>query len=211
MSAIANRTRVSVLVQLAVCACESPKTRQKRPPVPRIVPGTSRCASSSPRTFCSSISAPAKATFTNRHQRQERYWVRMPPSSRLTAAPEPATAPKTPKALPRSCGSVKVTVRSERAAGARIAPNSPCTPRATTRTAKDGAGPPAAGGVRKPIHPADEGPLAAEDVGDPATQQEQRAEGQRVGGDDPLPGAFREAERFLGRGQGDVDDGRGEP
>jgi hypothetical protein len=56
--------------------------------------------------------------------------------------------------------------------------------------------------------PADEGPLAAEDVGDPAAEQEQGAEGQRVGGDDPLARAFGEAERFLGRGKGDVDDRR---
>ncbi len=126
--------------------------------MPRTVPGTSRWVSPSERTFCSSISAPvtaitAKATLTKRHQRQERYWVRMPPSSRPTAAPEPATAPKTPKALPRSCGSVKVTVSSERAAGARIAPNRPCTPRATTRTPKDGAAPPAAEAIAKPIRP----------------------------------------------------------
>jgi len=63
-------------------------------------------------------------------------------------------------------------------------------------------------GDREADQAADEGPLAAEDVGDPPAEQEQRAEGQRVGGDDPLPGAFREAERFLGRGQGDVDNRR---
>jgi hypothetical protein len=38
---------------------------------------------------------------------------------------------------------------------------------------------------------------------DPA-RPEQPAEGQRVGGGDPLPGAFREAERFLRREGSDL-------
>src|ERR1700712_4192938 len=132
----------------------------------------------------------------------------MPPSSRPTAAPEPATAPKTPKALPRSAGSVKVTVSRESAAGARIAPKRPWTPRATTRTPKGGAPPPRPGAKANPTPPAKKGPLAAKDGGAPPAEQEQRAEGQRVGGDDPLARAFGEAERFLGRGQRDVDDRR---
>src|SRR5260370_1359858 len=50
--------------------------------------------------------------------------------------------------------------------------------------------------------------LAAHVVGDAAAQQEQTAEGQRVGGDDPLPVGVRCAERGLSRGQRDADDGR---
>ena len=50
--------------------------------------------------------------------------------------------------------------------------------------------------------------LAAEEVGDPAAEQQQAAEGERVGGDDPLPVVVGEAERLLGGGQRDVHDGR---
>ena len=46
----------------------------------------------------------ANSRFTYRHQRQERYSVRMPPSSRPMAEPPPAIAPKMPNALARSCG-----------------------------------------------------------------------------------------------------------
>ena len=57
----------------------------------------------------SSRSAPiaagiANSRFTYRHQRQDRHSVRMPPSSRPTAAPPPAIAPKMPNALARSAG-----------------------------------------------------------------------------------------------------------
>ena len=43
-------------------------------------------------------------------------------------------------------------------------------------------------------------PLAADVVGDPATEQQQGAERQRVGGDDPLPVGVADAEVRLRRG-----------
>src|SRR5205814_2163545 len=54
----------------------------------------------------------------------------------------------------------------------------------------------------------DEGPLAAPQVGYPATEQEQAAEGERVGRDDPLAVAVGDAQVRLGGGQGDVHDRR---
>src|SRR5207253_11215424 len=53
-----------------------------------------------------------------------------------------------------------------------------------------------------------EGPLAPQVVGDPATQEQQAAEGKRVGGDDPLPVGVGGAEGCLRRRQRNADDGR---
>ena len=64
------------------------------------------------------------------------------------------------------------------------------------------------GGAGEPDQADDEDALAAEEVADPAAEQQQAAEGERVGGDDPLAGRVGEAERFLGGRQGDVDDRR---
>src|SRR5215471_308059 len=106
----------------------------------------------------SSRTAPATATtprttLTYRHQRQDRYSVRNPPSSSPTAPPAPAMAPKTPNALPRSPGSVNVTVSVDSAAGASIAPNAPCAPRPITSTANPLAAPPTADAAANPIRP----------------------------------------------------------
>ena len=78
----------------------------------------------------------ANSRFTYRHQRQDRYSVSTPPSSRPMAAPPPAIAPKMPNALARSAGSVKVVVSSDSAAGASSAPKTPCSAREATSTPK---------------------------------------------------------------------------
>lgn len=65
------------------------------------------------------------ATFTSRHQRQSRYSVSEPPSSRPTTLPLLETAPNTPKALPRADDSVNVVASSDNVAGASNAPNTP--------------------------------------------------------------------------------------
>jgi hypothetical protein len=56
-------------------------------------------------------------------------------------------------------------------------------------------------------HADDEGALAPPEVGDAAAEQQQGAERERVGRDDPLAVLVAEAEVGLGVGQGDVDDG----
>jgi hypothetical protein len=62
--------------------------------------------------------------------------VSAPPSSSPTAAPLPTTAPKIPKALLRSRGSVNVVVSSASAEGASSAPNIPCSTRAASSHSK---------------------------------------------------------------------------
>ncbi len=69
------------------------------------------------------------------------------------ALPPAATDPKTPKARARSRGSVKVLTRVPRAAGARSAPNAPCSARAVTRTANEPAAPPIAEAMANPTRP----------------------------------------------------------
>src|SRR5215469_8845588 len=95
----------------------------------------------------------ARRSLTYRHHRQERYWVSSPPSSSPTAPPAPAIAPYTPNALPRSAGSVNVTVSVDSAAGASIAPNAPCAPRPITSIANPVAAPPRADAPAKPTRP----------------------------------------------------------
>ena len=56
--------------------------------------------------------------------------------------------------------------------------------------------------------PDEEDAALAEQVAEPAGEQQQAAEGDQVGVDDPGQARLREAEVVLDRGQGDVDDGR---
>ena len=72
----------------------------------------------------------AIGTLTPKHQRQEKYSVRVPPRISPIAAPPPEIAPITPNAFARSLGIVKVTLIIARAAGASSAPNTPCNARA---------------------------------------------------------------------------------
>src|SRR5438552_11618279 len=92
----------------------------------------------------------ANTRLTYRHQRHDRYSVSTPPMISPTALPPAATEPKTPKARPRSCGSVNVLTRVPSADGARTAPNAPCSARAVTRTTNVPAAPPIAEAIAKP-------------------------------------------------------------
>src|SRR5713226_3559329 len=95
----------------------------------------------------------ANTRLTYRHQRHDRYSVSTPPRISPTAPPPDATEPKTPKALPRSRGSVNVLTRVPRADGARTAPNAPCSARAVTKTTNDPAAPPIAEAMANPTRP----------------------------------------------------------
>jgi hypothetical protein len=64
-----------------------------------------------------------------------------------------------------------------------------------------------AGGEGEADNAEQERALAAPVVGDPAPEQEQTPESQRVRRDDPLPVRVGDAERVLGLGQRDVHDG----
>src|SRR5918999_75851 len=87
-----------------------------------------------------------------------------------------------PNALARSLASVNITASRDSAAGASSAPNTPCRARAPSIVASPCAAPP--------------------------TEQQQTAEGEGVGRDDPLPVAVGYAQVLLGGGQSDVHDGR---
>ena len=131
-----------------------------------------------------------------------------PPSSRPMAAPPPAIAPKMPNALPRSRGSVNVVVSSASADGASIAPKTPCSGTGGDEHAEGAGGAADGRGDGEADQAADEGPFAAEEVADAAAEQQQRAERERVRGDDPLARVVGEAEVLLRARQGDVHDRR---
>ena len=63
------------------------------------------------------------------------------------------------------------------------------------------------GGTGEPDEPDDQGTSAPDQVTDATAEQEEPAERERVGGDDPLPVGVRDAQVGLGRRQGDVHDG----
>src|ERR1700756_3253968 len=94
-----------------------------------------------------------------------------------------------PNALPRSFGSVNVVASSDSAAGASMAPNTPWQARAVTSIPKFTDAPP-----------------TAEATAEPAEEQQQAAERQRVRRHDPLPVHVAEAQVSLGRRQRDVHD-----
>ena len=95
----------------------------------------------------------AIGTFTSRHHRHEAYWVSTPPAIRPMAAPPPEIPPYTPKAVARSFTSVKVTVMSERAAGANNAANAPWSARAPNSIGAFTATPPRAEAPANPSRP----------------------------------------------------------
>src|SRR5919197_1310314 len=105
-----------------------------------------------------------------------------PPISHAAVAPMPPSAPQIPSALFRSEPSGKVVEMIERAAGVMIAAPTPWT----TRAARSAAG---------------EQAPAPEQVGRPSSEQEQAAEGERVGAQHPLQALLREADVRLDRGQ----------
>src|SRR5277367_2319722 len=119
----------------------------------------------------------ANTRLTYSVQRHERYWVSTPPRIRPTPPPPAATEPKTPKARPRSRGSWNVLTSVPSAAGARMAPNAPCSARAATSIPNE-----------------------------TAAHQQQAAEGQRVGRYHPLPVVVRKSQRMLRGRQRDVHD-----
>ena len=147
-------------------------------------------------------------TLTNRTHSQPAHSVSTPPSSTPTAPPEPATAPQTPSALLRSAPSAKIVVTIDSAAGESSAAPRPCTARAAISWPlglREAAG---QRGEREQDEAGDEQPAAAEQVGHAAAQQQEAAEGERVGVDDPREVVLGELEVAADRRQRDVDDRR---
>ena len=129
-----------------------------------------------------------------------------PPTIRPIAAPPPASAPKTPNAWARSFGSVNVTVTMDSEAGAIRAAKRALQGAGGEQQLLVGRETTDRGRTGEAEQADDEGALAAGVVGDPATQQQQRAEGQGVRRDHPLPVGVADVEVRLGRRERDVHD-----
>jgi hypothetical protein len=96
---------------------------------------------------------------------------------------------------------VKVVVSTASAVGASSAPNAPCGARANDEQA-EGVGHPAQGGGEGEAEQSDdESALAPDEVRQSPAEQQERAEGQRVGRDDPLPVSVGELQIGLGAGR----------
>ena len=134
--------------------------------------------------------------------------MRTPPSSRPIAPPPPAMAPKMPNALPRSGGSVKVVVSSDERRGREQRAEDALQRAGADEDAEALRGAADRRGDGEAEQAGDEHALAAEEVAEATAEQQQAAEGQGVGGDDPLAAVVGEAERVLGGRQGDVHDRR---
>ena len=104
--------------------------------------------------------------------------------------------------------SVKVVVSSDSAAGASSAPKMPWSGAGGDQHLEVLRGAAEGGGAGEADQADEEDRLAAEQVGYAAAEQQQAAERQGVGGDDPLPVVVGEAEVLLRGGQRDVHDGR---
>src|SRR5215472_846991 len=187
-----------------VAALDRPKTSAVRPPVPVIAPGRSKrpvCRSDSDSTRgASRATRMPMGTFTNSTQRQDAYVVSKPPKIRPMAAPPMAMAETTANARFRCPPSGNVVATSDSEVGATIAPPSPWTARAVSSQPSLVANPPSS-------EASDKDPTPAKDVTGPATEQQETAEGQGVGVDDPLQARVREAQGVLDVGEGDVHDG----
>ena len=129
-----------------------------------------------------------------------------PPSSTPTAPPEPATAPQTPSARLRSAPSAKVVVRIESAAGERIAAPRPWRARAAISWPSLADRPPSSEANGEEDEADGEDAAAAEQVGHAPAEQQEAAEDERVGVDDPGQVLLGEVEVAADRRQRDVDD-----
>ena len=112
----------------------------------------------------------------------------------------------TPSARLRSAPSANIVVTSDRAAGDMIAAPRPCSARAAMSKLSDCARPPTSEATANRTEPADEHAPAAEEVGEAPAEQQEAAEGERVGVDDPRQVVLVEVERAADRRQRHVHD-----
>ena len=146
-------------------------------------------------------------TLTKSTQRQSSHSVSMPPASRPIAPPPAETPANTPNARLRSGPSWKVVVISASEVGEAIAPPTPCRARAASSCHGLLGESAEQRGEGEQQDAEDEDPAAAEDVAGPAAEQQQAAEGERVGVDAPRTGSVVEKSSALWMcGQRDVHD-----
>ena len=132
--------------------------------------------------------------------------VSAPPSSTPAAPPLPEAAPQIPSARLRR-GPPRTSSSGSRAppATSSAAP-SPCSERKAISEASDQASPSSSELTVNSDQAGHEEPPAAEQVGQPAAEQEHAAEEDRVGGDHPLQALLAEVQVVLDRRQRDVHD-----
>src|SRR3954453_21823595 len=165
---------------------------------------------SASRRGASSAAMTPIGTLTNRTHSQPRYSVNTPPSSTPAAPPDPATAPQTPSARLRSAPSEKVLVTIDSAAGETSAAPRPGRARARSAAVQPRLRLREAAEQRREREDdeADHEELAAaQEVGQAAAEQQEAAEGERVGVDHPGEVVLGEVQRAPDGGQRDVDDG----
>ena len=144
--------------------------------------------------------------FTKKIQCQLIDCVSTPPATRPTEPPAEATNANTPIALACSRGSGNIVTIIPRITAEVIAPPTPCTKRAAT--SHDGAlsGAAQQRGAGEQGDAREEDAPAADQVADPAREQQQAPERDQVGVHDPREARGREVQVFLDRGQRDVHD-----
>ena len=123
--------------------------------------------------------------------------VSRPPPIRPITRQAMLIAAYTPNARVRGGPSGKVVVISDSAAGATSAP-APWMARAVSKKACEVANPPASEAAENSSSPGDEHLAAAEQVPGPAAEQQQPAEGQRVGVDHPFQARPRKSRAPAG-------------
>ena len=117
-----------------------------------------------------------------------------PPSSTPSVPPPETTKPNTPIAFARSPGSVNSVMISESAIAETIAPPNPCTARAPTSSSCEFDEAARERGGREEREPDQEQPPRAEQVAEPAAEQQEAAEREQVRVHDPGERGVREAE-----------------
>ena len=131
--------------------------------------------------------------------------ISQPPSSGPTTVEMPLHAVHVPIAAPRSVPE-NVEVISAREAGVKSAPAIPCKPRKTISVFTFGA---TRAEHRCEAEPGDaepEDPRLAKDVPERPAHEDQRAQREQIGVDDPLLGRKSAAQIVLNRRQSDVHD-----
>ena len=191
-------------LQLVVCACEKPYTSENRPADTLSTPGISSFGLIAGAWLCTSASAPR-----DRDRRKDEVDVHaVAPAERLgehaaedqsdrgPAAGDRAPDPERLVALAR----VSEGGRHQRQRGRRKQRRECALERARGGEHPERLGGPADGGRgREPGQAGDERPLAPQQIRDPAAEQQQAAERQRVRGHDPLPIRVGEMQRPLRR------------
>ena len=145
-------------------------------------------------------------TLTKKTEPHEKCWSRKPPSTGPRAPLAPAMAAHTPMARPRSLGSWKMLVSSDRVAGMINAAPMPIEARVKISSVAPLARPDRIEPDAEDDQADHQRALAAEAVADAAHGEQQAGEDERVAVDDPLQLAGGGVEVAQQVGDGDVED-----